>query len=260
MINVEIKKYLDRIQAADPYELSLNDLAHLQKQHILNVYFENLDILNQQSLSLDKENLYHKLIINERGGVCYELNGSFFYLLEEVGFKPYLMTGTVYTGSGEWALENSHMFLIVPVDGKEYLVDVGFGGNCPRLPVPLSGEEVRDYDGYYRIMYDKPQDLFCLQKKTEEEWEIQYRFDTPSPKWNFENIQPICVRTETSPESNFNKGYFFSRATEEGRITLIGNKLIILDHQEKTKKSLEEHEIAEAARHYFQIELAHKNN
>ncbi|MFE4430530.1 hypothetical protein ACFY5J_25975 [Peribacillus butanolivorans] len=29
-------------------------------------------------------------------------------------------------------------FMVVPVDNKEYLVDVRIGGKCPRIPVPMS--------------------------------------------------------------------------------------------------------------------------
>lgn len=28
--------------------------------------------------------------------------------------------------------------MVVPVDNKEYLVDVRIGGKCPRIPVPMS--------------------------------------------------------------------------------------------------------------------------
>lgn len=69
------------------------------------------------------------MVLDQRGGLCYELNGLFYHLIKELGFKPYLMTGTVYVGNGVWAPENAHMFIIVPLDNKEYLVDVGFGEN-----------------------------------------------------------------------------------------------------------------------------------
>ena len=75
------------------------------------------------------------------------------------------MAGTAYAGNGAWALENGHLFMIVPLENKDYLVDVGFGGQCPRLPVPLSGEEVVDSDGIYRVKRDETQSQFYLQKR-----------------------------------------------------------------------------------------------
>jgi len=255
VINMNLTNYLHRIQAVKQDERNLAYLSHLQKQHVLNIHFENLDILNKKPLSLSRDCLYKKIILNQHGGVCYELNGLFYHLLKELGFTPSLMAGTVYGGNGAWALENGHLFIIVPLENKEYLVDVGFGGNCPRLPIPLSGEEVRDSDGMYRVKKDKTLSLFYLQKKTDSEWETQYRFETPSNRWNLDNIYPLCVLTETSPESKFNKMYFLSRVTEEGRITLLGNTLIIVKGKEKTKVTLEEYEISEAVQRYFQLKL-----
>ncbi|MFG0211868.1 arylamine N-acetyltransferase [Brevibacillus porteri] len=252
---MDTQKYLEHINAERRSELSLDYLSHLQKQHVLHVHFENLDILAKKPLSLREEDLYQKIVHAKKGGVCYELNGIFYFLLKELGFAPYLMAGTVYVGNGVWALENAHLFNIVPLDNEEYLVDVGMGGNSPRLPVPISGGEVVDSDGVYRVYKDETNSLYYLQKKTDEEWENQYRFETPSHQWNLENIHPICVLTETSPESMFNKMYFLSRVTENGRITLLGNTLIIVNGKEKTKEKLERHEIEETARRYFQIEI-----
>ena len=80
------------------------------------------------------------------------------------------MAGTAYAGNGAWGLENGHLFMIVPLENKEYLVDVGFGGQSPRLPVPLSGEEAVDSDGVYRVKRDETQTQFYLQKKSDGEW------------------------------------------------------------------------------------------
>ncbi|MCR8842415.1 arylamine N-acetyltransferase [Paenibacillus sp. SC116] len=252
---MDVQTYLDRIQAEKRVEANLDYLSHLQKQHVLNIHFENLDILSKKPLSLKAEDLYQKMVRDQHGGVCYELNGLFYHLLDEIGFKPNLMAGTVYVGNGVWALENAHMFIIVPIEGKEYLVDVGFGGNCPRLPVPLNGEEVIDSDGVYRVSKDESQSWFYLQKKSDEEFETLYRFDTPSNQWDLETIHPLCVLTETAPDSMFNKMYFLSRVTEEGRITLLGNTLIIVNGDQKTKQKLEENEIVGAVRQHFQLTI-----
>ncbi|TXR61515.1 arylamine N-acetyltransferase [Bacillus sp. AR18-7] len=251
---MDIQKYLEHIQS-ERREVSFNYLSHLQKQHVLNVHFENLDILAKKPLSLREEDLYQKIVHAKRGGVCYELNGIFYFLLEELGFNPYLMAGTVYVREGIWALENAHLFIIVPIDNKEYLVDVGMGGNSPRIPVPLNGEEVVDSDGLYRVNKDEATSFYYLQKKTDDDWENLYRFEQPSHKWDLENIHPICVLTETAPESMFNKVYFLSRVTENGRITVLGDTLIIVDGKEKTKEKLEKHEIEETVRRYFQIQV-----
>ena len=134
VINVNnIREYLDHIQAEEKDELNLSFLSHLQKQHVLTVPFENLDILKKKPLSLQTKALYQKIVQNRRGGVCYELNGSFYHLLKELGFNPSLMAGTAYAGNGAWALENGHLFMIVPLENKDYLVDVGFEWSMPTI-------------------------------------------------------------------------------------------------------------------------------
>nr|WP_239534456.1 arylamine N-acetyltransferase [Priestia taiwanensis] len=135
------------------------------------------------------------------------------------------------------------------------MVDVDMGGNSPRLPVPLSGDEIVDSDGIYRVKKDDDKSFYYLQKKTDDEWETLYRFEKPSHQWDLENIHPICILTETSPESMFNKMYFLSRVTENGRITLLGDTLIIVNGKEKTKEKIEKHKIEEVAHRYFQIKV-----
>lgn len=252
---MEIIKYMERIQAMQKNELTIEYLAHLQKSHVLNVHFENLDIINKKPLSLAKADIYKKIVLEQRGGVCYELNGLFYHLLMELGFKPYLMAGTVYIGDGVWAMEDAHLFLIVPLGNRDYLVDVGFGGKCPRMPVPMSGQEIIDTDGKYRVEKDKEKKCFYLQKEGVEGWEILYRFETPLHNWTFDQVHSVCVLTETSVQSKFNKKYFFSRVMDDGRITLLGDTLIIVKGRETIKEKLAPHEIVEKAHQHFQISI-----
>ena len=61
------------------------------------------------------------------GGWCFQLNGLFHWLLAELGFKV-VMTGTSSrTAEGEWRSPKDHMALIARIEGKDYLVDVGYG-------------------------------------------------------------------------------------------------------------------------------------
>ncbi|MFD4820211.1 arylamine N-acetyltransferase [Peribacillus butanolivorans] len=143
--------------------------------------------------------------------------------------------------------------MVVPVDNKEYLVDVRIGGKCPRIPVPMSGEEVIDSDWNYWVKKDEEKLLFYLQKETSTGWRILYRFEAPLNKWTIYSICQMCVLTETSPQSIFNKNYFLSKVTEEGRITLLGDTLIIVKGKEFIKEKLANHEIVEEAQRYFQL-------
>jgi len=67
--------------AADDKTLRL-----LQRQHLLNVPFENLDIHWKRPIVLDTDKFYQKIVEGKRGGFCYELNGMFNELLCDIGF------------------------------------------------------------------------------------------------------------------------------------------------------------------------------
>lgn len=248
---MKIREYLERIHAEERISRDLDFLAHLQKRHVLSVHFENLDILNQIPLSLQEEALYEKLVSKQRGGVCYELNGLFYLLLQELGYQAVLTLGTVLQRDGHWAMEDGHMFIIVSWGKEKYLVDVGFGGHSPRLPVPFNGTEVKDTDGEYRVIHEG--NVYYLQKKTGTEWTILYRFELGRKAQALSDIEPICVLTETSLESIFNKMIFFSRVNENGRVTLLGDTLIVVENNEVVKRQLVGPEISEAAKRYFEI-------
>src|SRR5699024_8775141 len=123
-------------------EKDLIFLKELQKQHIITVIFEKLDVINKIHISLNIALYYQKVIEQKRGGFCYELNGLFHWLLQSLGFRCRLIAGTVKRPDGGWALSESHATQIVYLD-QPYLVDVGFGDSA-RIPLPLSGEERED--------------------------------------------------------------------------------------------------------------------
>jgi N-hydroxyarylamine O-acetyltransferase len=253
---MKVIKYLNRIHAVKKENHNLDYLTHLQEQHILNIHFENLDILNKKPISLDKEDLFRKMIVFERGGVCYELNGLFYSLLKELGFTPELMTGTVHVKDDIWAIENGHLFMIVPLNNKEYIVDVGLGAKCPRVPVPMSGEVVIDSMETYRVKENEEQRTFDLEKRTCSGWKILYRFRKTRKVNTLQEIYPICHLTETSPQSIFNQKYFLSRELTKGRITLLGNTLTRVSGKEVIKEDIETHKLAAKIKQYFQINVS----
>ncbi|SHF03760.1 N-hydroxyarylamine O-acetyltransferase [Seinonella peptonophila] len=252
---MNIKQYLQRINSNMPNSLDFDHLTLLQKQHLLHIYFENLDILNGKPLSLSAKDLFTKLIIQRRGGVCFELNGLFYYFLQELGYKPTLMAGTVYLGNGKWAIEHAHLFLIIPLEHSEYVVDVGFGGNCPRVPIALNGEICVDPLGQvFRVNREK---RYCyVQKREEQTWKTLYRFEREADHWSLDKLVPICRIVETDPDSSFQQDIFCSRVTELGRVTLIGNKLTIVENGSKRKQRLSSAEIPLIVKQYFQLELS----
>lgn len=126
------------LSAAKPAD-ALHYLILLQKHHLAEVPFENLTLhySHHRAVSIHFEALFQKIVANNnnRGGYCTETNALFRTLLRSLGFVIYsggarVFNNGTFTG---W----SHMVNFVTIDHTKYLVDVGFGGNGPIVPMPL---------------------------------------------------------------------------------------------------------------------------
>ena len=126
---MEVERYLARIGFSGSADVSLRCLAQLQACHQLAVPFENLDVFRKRKKVLELEVLYERIVNEERGGWCCELNGLFAWLLGELGFSVRRVSSDYFNPDKkqfrEWP--NSHMALVVTLGEQEYLTDVGWG-------------------------------------------------------------------------------------------------------------------------------------
>ena len=86
---MDVKKYFDRIGLAlpDPVVPDSELLRKLHFAHCTTVPYENLDMIRGIPTSLEEGALFRKIVEEGRGGLCFELNGSFGYLLRALGYK-----------------------------------------------------------------------------------------------------------------------------------------------------------------------------
>ncbi len=99
-------RYLARI-GLDPNTVTrpdLETLARLQRAHATTVPFENLDIVGRcveaSRIVLSVPRLYEKVVERRRGGYCFELNGLFHWLLDDLGYDVDRIAAMV-TSDGE---------------------------------------------------------------------------------------------------------------------------------------------------------------
>lgn len=249
---MDIQCYLQRIKETTEIQVDVRSLFTLQKNHLLNVPFENLDIHKGKAIKLSPAILFQKVVTNKRGGFCYELNGLFYHLLKNIGFKVKLISGRVYQKDGNYGHEFDHLAIIATINNAEYLVDVGFGKfsleplllkmNCP-LDDQFGQFEFDRYDtDYIRI----------------NQW--INGFLTPlyifkNLKRNLEDFENMCNYHQNSVESSFTKNKVISIVTSHGRITLTENQLKI------TTKNIEEilvhdpRQFDDMLNRYFDIKL-----
>ena len=211
---------------------TLENLKLLQRQHLLNVPFENLDIHWKRPINLDTKKFDEKIIGEKRGGFCYELNGLFFELLGEIGFQSKKISVKVSRENGEFSPEFSHLAILTSIDGKEYLVDVGFGDfTAEPLEFVLETEQ-NDKTGTFTIKkFDES--YFEVLKKDGEDWKSEYIFTTS--KRDLPEFSEMCHFQQTSPESHFTRRKVCSILTENGRKTLTDAKFIETKNGQKNE-------------------------
>ncbi|WP_367566597.1 arylamine N-acetyltransferase [Lacrimispora sp.] len=247
---MNIKAYLERIGAVESEKRDIEYLAYLQERHLLTIPFENLDISQKKPIVLAPELFFQKIIEGKRGGICFELNGLFNILLNELGFETKLVSASVRNEKGGWIREDGHPTNIVTINKKDYLVEVGYG-NAARKPIPLSGEESEDISGVYRA--ETLGEKYDLQRKQEGEWVTIYRFSSEhKPLEKFKDGSDFI---QYSPLSHFTQMRAVTIATEQGRITAINNTVTITKNNTKENFTFNEDELPCILQTYFGIIL-----
>lgn len=254
---MDIQTYLNRIQYKGSLEPNLQNLSALQKAHMQAVPFENLSIHYKQPILLNEEALYKKIVGQNRGGFCYELNGLFTWLLRELGYKVEMLSAGVITDGGGFGPEFDHMTLLVHLE-EDYLVDVGFGDSFQEpLRVNFQGEQ-RQGGMSYQLSADAKREVLVLSEQNNLDensgMRPQYRF-TLNPH-QLKAYEGMCQYHQTSPQSGFTKKRVCSIASPNGRYTLSDFRLIITENGTKTEKELtSEEEFNEILKKHFNIVL-----
>lgn len=233
--NMNKNAYLNRI-GINENDLSANlaTLNLLQKRHLLNIPFENLDIHWKNPIVLDTEKFFVKVINKKRGGFCYELNGLFNELLKELGFQAKIISARVSNGK-DFGAEYDHLAILVKIDGEEYLTDVGFGDFSVEPLKFVLGIEQTDANGIFSIKkYDE--NYFEVVKKHGDEWQSEYIFKDSAR--DISEFAGMCNFHQTSPASHFTRGKLCSLMTENGRKTLTDKKFIKTENGKKTETEI----------------------
>ena len=66
MFNIDL--YLKRIKLAGILNPTIENLERLHLAHLINVPYENFDILSGIPFNLDESSLFQKIVLNHRGG------------------------------------------------------------------------------------------------------------------------------------------------------------------------------------------------
>ncbi len=218
------EKYLQRINCSANLKPNLDNLRKLQKHHLLNIPFENLDIHNNIPIKLSIENIFNKVVNQNRGGFCYELNGLFYELLNSIGFDVKMISARVFNQKNGYGKEYDHLAIISKIDDVEYLIDVGFG-EFAFEPLKLQiGILQKDQRGNF-IIDTFNNEYLKVCKIENEEITPQYIFKKEGKK--LKEFKQMCIFHQTSVDSYFTSRRLITLPTVNGRVTISGNTLKI---------------------------------
>lgn len=154
MTKEQIKQYLHKLQLENFTPRA--DLATLQKlhdAHLKYIPYDNFDCLNSKITSLKREDMFNKLILHNRGGICFELNGLYAWLLESLGFNFVSFAGRFINKINVYQMRQ-HRNMCVTIDGKRYITDVGVNSESPRIPLLLEEQRVQS-DGISQYKFTR---------------------------------------------------------------------------------------------------------
>ncbi len=210
--------YLRQLGIAQRPEATLAALRDLQLRHTGAIAFETLSTMLRAPVPIDLASLQRKILHGGRGGYCYELNLLFLALLRELGFDARGLTGRVLMGGPEDALPpRTHMLVLVTLEGRRYIADVGFGGMVPTAPLLLDSEDAQatPHEPYLVARRDE---RYILRAHVAGEWRALYVFDLAPPAPVDYEVGNWYVSTH--PDSPFVGQLVVARTGEGWRKTL----------------------------------------
>jgi len=219
---MDVAAYLARIGLDAAPSLDVAGLETLQRAHLTQVPFENLDVYHRRGVSTDPVRSIAKIVERGRGGWCFELNGGFASLLAALGFAVTRLGATVLLNGPTSDPEPSHATIRVDLD-HPHLVDVGFGDSFIR-PLRLDDDGPQN-GGTGQFSFSRDDDQITLRHLADDRWMDQYRFtlDPVTPA----DLDPANEFLQTSPTTHFTTKPFATRLIDGGpdRVTLVHDRL-----------------------------------
>ncbi|MCV0426600.1 MAG: arylamine N-acetyltransferase [Roseibium sp.] len=234
-MSFDLSTYLARI-GLDAHPTTLDGLKRLQAAQITSIPFENVLPFLGEVPDLGEDRLWRKLVLERKGGYCFELNALLSQALNALGFTNQRVLARVRMGDSEGGVR-SHQAHVVTLDGSEWLLDAGFGGQAPASPVNLTtADEQPIRDQIYRMRFDAAESEEVLERKTSDGWVSLYGFDRQSPKQvDVEAANYLCAKW---PKISFSSSMKFYRLTDNGWISFQNGLAGFTSNRVKTTRTI----------------------
>jgi len=246
----QVDMYLERIGMSERKEPGPVYLAELMHAHLTHVPFESLTpFLYRQLPSLDVQDLYEKIVVQRRGGYCYELNGLFRELLTGVGFDCFTVGVCILRRDPQMEHRIVHRGVIVELSCKRYYADVGFGGPCPITPILMDEHAGWQVSGSRSYRYAERDGYSFVDMNDQGTESYLFRFLTePLNVKDFEGPNKLAAGGD-----HFGGDYVVSMLLDDGHVSLSGHLFKEVRNGETCEKTLSDEEIPVYLMKYFGI-------
>ncbi|GAA0223721.1 arylamine N-acetyltransferase family protein [Cryptosporangium japonicum] len=219
---LDLDAYLARIGYDGPRKPTADVLEQVHRAHTGTIPFENIDLVLGVLPPLDVPSVQRKLVAERRGGACAELTVLFAAALEHLGFPARRLMVRPRLGDRN-KQGKLHAVVIVEADGRQWLTDVGFGGEGLQQPIELV-DGAESHVGPWRWRLNAEGDYWVLRTLRHDGWFDLYEF-TSDPAFPIDFEVGLHFST-MSPRSKFNEFLLVQRARAEAKQYFVGRKLI----------------------------------
>lgn len=231
---MDLQAYFTRTGQEQPTTADRATLTALMQAHLAAFPFENLDVQLGRPVSIDRQAIFDKLVKRRRGGWCFELNGLFGGVLEALGYDVRrISAGVMRHLLGEGSLGN-HLALLVRLEGRPWLVDVGFGGTqAAPLPFEAGAARFAPYD--------------VALRHVDGWWRFEERYGDGDPfSYDFGDgaadealFARRCAELQAAPESPFVQNLIVQQRRGDTHRILRGRVLITRGPEGETRELLQ---------------------
>lgn len=124
-----VDEYLKRIELKRPTNGPNKDyLNQLHIAHLTRIPFETFDLIDLKYLNISMDYIFNRIVRQQRGGVCHQMNGLFAWILKKLNYHIQLIPCTVYSLlTNRYPDISTHPCICVTLENNEQvLCDVGF--------------------------------------------------------------------------------------------------------------------------------------
>lgn len=228
-----------------------------------NVPYDNLDVFDYgREVKLDGQSLYEKIVVNGRGGYCFELNGFFYRILKGLGFDVVPTCCRIMFGPVKGPENNfiDHRASIVTIDGQRYFCDVGTGAPMPLAALPIVEDVWQDTRGQQ----------FCIRTGDEYNWYELHRRSYDAESGEYKEYLDLYFLNAAVQECDFmtpnyymylskdslpNNRRMVSRKTETGYLDITNDIFTEVVNGVKTERQVPCEELLPLIREVFEIDI-----